>query len=93
VTGCAWTGKHAGVSAYNDQNVLTGGPVIGTTVKKLPQPVKDTLVQRVPAAEISDIKKQNWNGRTVYKVRFLDKTQYPVIYVGEDGKVDQPPSK
>jgi hypothetical protein len=85
LSGCAWSGKHVGASAYNDNNVLTGGPTVGTTIKDLPQPVKDTLQQKVPQAEISDIEKETMTGKTVYKVIFLDKEKYPTMWIAEDG--------
>lgn len=93
LAGCAWTGKHTGGSAYNDQNVLTGGPTMGTTIKDLPQPVKDTLQQKVPTAEISDIQREDMSGRNVYKITFLDKEKNPTMWIAEDGSVVQPQTK
>jgi hypothetical protein len=90
LSGCAWSGKEVGASAYNDQNVLTGGPTVGTTIADLPQPVKDTLKQRVPKAEISDIERETVNGRTAYKVVFLDKDKYPPLWITDDGRLLQP---
>ena len=92
LTGCAWTGKHVGSSAYNDQNVLTGGPTMGTTINDLPQAVKNTLTQKVPKAEISDIEKETVNGKTAYKITFLDSSKYPAMWVSEDGTLLGPQS-
>jgi hypothetical protein len=87
VNGCAWTGKHTGASDYNDQNVSTGGPVTGMTIKDLPQTVKDTLQQKTPTAEISSIERINMSGKTVYKINFLDSTKNPPLWVAEDGNL------
>src|SRR5215472_10338895 len=89
--GCAEARKDMGASAENDQNVLTGGPVTGTTIKDLPQPVKDALQQRVPTAEIANITKENENGRVVYKISFIQPGTNPTMYFGEDGQVVQNP--
>lgn len=85
LSGCAWTGKHVGSSEYNDQNVLTGGPKFGITIADLPQAVKNTLQQKVPTAEISDIQRENMTGKSVYKVTFLDPNKYPPMWIAEDG--------
>jgi hypothetical protein len=87
LNGCAWTGKHTGASDYNDQNVLTGGPVAGMTIKDLPQTVKDTLEQKVPKAEISNIQRENMSGKSVYKISFLDPNKFPPMWIAEDGNV------
>jgi hypothetical protein len=89
--GCASTRQKMGATGENDQNVLTGGPVTGTTINDLPQPVKNTLQERVPTAEISDIDKQNRNSRYVYKIQFIDNKKYPTMYITEDGGIESPP--
>ena len=86
VSGCAWSGKHTGASDYNDQNVLTGGPAAGMTIKDLPQTVKDSLQKKVPSAEISNIQRENMSGKTVYKIDFLDSNKYSPLWIAEDGK-------
>ncbi len=90
LSGCAWTGKHAGASSYNDENVLTGGPTVGMTISDLPQSVKDELKKQVPKAEISDIQRETVNGHTTYKIDFLDKTKYPQMWIADDGSLVQP---
>jgi hypothetical protein len=91
LSGCAWTGKHTGGSEYNDQNVLTGGPMTGITIKDLPQSVKDTLQQKVPTAEISNIQRENMGGKSVYKFTFLDPDKNPPMWIAEDGNVVSAP--
>ena len=93
VTGCAEVRKHAGAASENDQNVLTGGPVTGTRIKDLPQPVRDTLKQRVPSAEIADIDKKTENGRVVYKISFVEPGKNPSLYIAEDGTTVERPQK
>ena len=87
VSGCAWSGKHTGASDYNDQNVLTGGPAVGMTIKDLPQAVKDTLKEKDPTAEISSIDRETISGKTVYKVNFLDSNKFPPLWVADDGSL------
>jgi hypothetical protein len=87
LSGCAWSGKHTGASDYNDQNVLTGGPVVGMNIKDLPQTVKDTLKQKAPTAEISNIQRENMGGKTVYKIGFLDSNKNAPLWVAEDGNL------
>jgi len=86
-SGCAWSGKHTGGSDYNDQNVLTGGPAVGMTIKDLPQTVKNTLQEKASKAEISNIHRENMSGKTVYKIEFLDGTKNPPLWVAEDGSL------
>ena len=86
-SGCAWSGKHTGASDYNDQDVLTGGPVVGMTIKDLPQTVKDALEQKVPKGEISNIRRENMSGKSVYKIDFLDANKYPPLWIAEDGNL------
>ena len=87
ITGCAETRKHAGASAENDNNVLTGGPVVGTKIKDLPTPVQTTLQQRAPTAEIAGIDKERENGRTYYKISFIEPGRNPIMWIAEDGTV------
>ena len=87
LSGCAWSAKHTGASDYNDQNVLTGGPAVGMTIKDLPQTVKDTLQEKTPAAEVSTIQRETMSGKTVYKIDFLDSNKFPPVWVAEDGNL------
>src|SRR2546423_724719 len=100
LAGCMQTPPNQGAAVDNDQNVLTGGPITGTTLKDLPQPVRDTLKRRAPheeiadidraqagAAEIEDIAKSSGPGPTVYEVRFTNPELFPTLYVSPDGSV------
>ena len=89
VSGCAEVRKDMGAAAQNDQNVLTGGPVSGTRLQDLPQPVRDSLKERVASAEVADIDKQNRNGLVVYKISFAEPGRNPALFIAEDGKIAQ----
>jgi hypothetical protein len=91
VTGCSELRKDMGATAQNDQDVLTGGPVSGTTLRDLPQPVRETLKERVAAAEVADIDKQTQGGKVVYKISFSEPGKNPALYFDETGKVIQVP--
>jgi hypothetical protein len=93
LTGCTETPKeHMGAAVDNDQNVLTGGPITGTTIDDLPSAVKETLKERVPRAEIATIDKTRRNGRTVYEFNFAEPDKTPMLYVRKDGVVVPAPT-
>jgi len=88
-TGCAETRKDMGAAKENDQNVLTGGPMTGTKVKDLPEPVRNALKDRAPTSEIADIDKETRDGQVVYKVTFAEPGKNPALYITADGNVLQ----
>jgi len=91
--GCTETPEgNVGAAVDNDQNVLTGGPITGTTIGDLPVAVKDTLRDRVPRAEIATIEKTRRDGQLVYAFNFVDSDTTPALYVRRDGAVVSPPS-
>ena len=79
-----------GAAVDNDQNVLTGGPITGTTIEELPGTVKETLKERVPHAEIATIEKTRRDGRLVYAFNFVDSDTTAALYVRKDGVVVPP---
>ena len=87
VVGCAETRHHMGAAAETDNNVLTGGPVTGTTLADFPQAVKQTLKKRAATAEIADMDKQEREGQVVYKVSFAEPGNNPALYIRQDGTV------
>ena len=89
LAGCTEVRKNMGAANENDQNVLTGGPVSGTRLKDLPEPVRETLKQRVPTAEVADIDKQTQNGKVVYKISFSEPGKNPTLYISQDGQIAQ----
>jgi hypothetical protein len=86
LAGCSETPQFMGAAVDNDQNVLTGGPITGTTIDDLPAAVKQTLKERVPQAEIASIVKMRRDGKTVYEISFL-KSENPDICLQDDGQV------
>jgi uncharacterized membrane protein YkoI len=88
LAGCAETRqKYMGKAGDNDQDVLTGGPVVGTTLNDLPQAVRNALKQRSPTAEVADIDKEIRDGRTVYEISFTEPGKNPKLFVADDGTV------
>jgi hypothetical protein len=88
LVGCAETRQRfMGSAADNDQNVLTGGPVVGTTLKELPLPVRDTLQQRARTGEVADIDKEVRDGETVYEISFSEPDKNPKLVIKQDGKL------
>ncbi len=86
--GCSSMRENMG-GAENDKNVLTGGPVTGTTINDLPQPVKDTLKEKAGSAEIADIDKQSQGGRVIYRITFTEPGRNPTMYISQDGSIVQ----
>jgi hypothetical protein len=86
LAGCSETPQFTGAAVDTDQNVLTGGPITGTTIQDLPAAVKETLRERVPHAEIASIIKKRREKSVVYEFSFLN-SENPDIYLRDDGKV------
>jgi len=84
--GCSETPQFQGAAVDNDQNVLTGGPITGTTIQDLPTTVKESLKERVPHAEIVSITKTRRHGSVVYNISFAN-SDTPELYVRDDGQV------
>lgn len=87
LAGCARMHESMGAAADTDHNVLTGGPVSGTSIQDLPDPVKDTLKAKAPTAEIASINKTTQNGQVVYEIKFTDPNKFPLMTFSEDGRV------
>ena len=86
LAGCSETPQFQGAAVDNDQNVLTGGPITGTTLDDLPAPVKETLKERVPQAEVVSITRSKRDGKIVYDIT-LANSEIPELYLREDGQV------
>lgn len=86
LAGCSETPQYQGAAVDNDQNVLTGGPITGTTIDDLPGAVKQSLRERVPSAEIVSITKSRRSGRMVYDISFAN-SDTRELYLRDDGKV------
>jgi|SRR6185312_6381383 len=83
---CSETPQYVGAAVDNDQNVLTGGPITGTTLDDLPAAVKQSLRDRVPHAEIVSITKSRRDGSMVYDVSFAN-SDTRELYLRDDGAV------
>jgi len=86
LAGCSETPQFQGAAVDNDQNVLTGGPITGTTLDDLPAVVKQSLRERVPNAEIVSITKSHRDRSLVYDISFAN-SDTPELYVRDDGKI------
>jgi hypothetical protein len=90
LAGCAGSHHHdnsMGGSSDVDHNVLTGGPITGTTLSDLPGPVKQTLRKYDPNAEITNIDKLKRNTQVIYRFTFTDPLRNPPLYVMDNGGV------
>ena len=86
LVGCSETPQYVGAAVDNDQNVLTGGPITGTTIDDLPAAVKQSLREHVPHAEIVSITKSRRDGSVVYDVSFAN-SDTAELYLQDDGTV------
>jgi len=77
----------AGAPVDTDRDVLTGGPVTGTTIDKLPEPVKNALRECVPAAEIADIDKVTRDEQVVYQISLATPGRNPRLVINENGSI------
>jgi len=88
--GCAeFQHDYVGGAAYNDNDVLTGGPMAGTKVSDLPEAVKKTLQQNFPHEEVADIDRTLRDGREIYLIKFARRGTDPVVSIGNDGHLIQ----
>ena len=87
LAGCSETPQHMGGPVDNDQNVLTGGPITGTTIQDLPQSVKEKLKERAPHAEIASIVRLKRHDGVVYDISFVEPDKTPEMFLRDDGKV------
>lgn len=88
LAGCAQPSPQ-GAAVDTDYNVLTGGPVTGTTVQDLPSAVQETLKERAPHAEVADIDRTSRNGEVVYEITLSGSGWNgwsPKVYITETGK-------
>ena len=80
-----------GAAVDNDRNVLTGGPITGTTLQDLPKPVRRALRRDAPKSEVANIRTSMQDGKTVYEISFTQPDRDPKMYFTADGKlVSQP---
>lgn len=75
--------RYAGLSASNVQ--ISGGAKIDLSAA--PAPVQNTLRQVAAGAQIEDLERGTWNGRTVYEGAFKQNGQNTEVQVLDDGSV------
>jgi hypothetical protein len=92
LAGCSETPQFVGAAVDNDQNVLTGGPITGTTIDDLPTAVKQSLRDRMPHAEIVSITKSRRDKSVVYDISFAN-SDTPELYLRDDGQVVPEPMR
>lgn len=71
------------------KKALTPTGAVGTQFSALPENVQKTILAHAPQTEISNITREQDNGRTIYDVSFKDSTANPDIKVADDGTLVQ----
>lgn len=71
------------------KKALTPTGAVGTQFSALPENVQKTILAHAPQTEISNITREQDNGRTVYDVSFKDSSTNPDIKVADDGTLVQ----
>lgn len=75
--------RYAGLSDSNVQ--LSGGAKVD--MNSAPAPVQNTLRQITGGAQVEDLERGTWNGRTVYQAAFKRNGQHTELQVLDDGSV------
>jgi len=71
------------------ERALTPTGAVGTKFSALPPSVQKAIQANAPAGEITDISREEDNGRVIYKIEFKDQGKNPSMRVSEDGTVVQ----
>lgn len=71
------------------ERAVSSSGAVGTKLSALPEKAQTVIKAKAPDAEISDILRQEKDGRIVYEVVFKDKDRNPSIKVAEDGSLVQ----
>jgi hypothetical protein len=64
---------------------LSGGAKVD--MNSAPQPVQNTLRQITAGAQVEDLERGTWNGRTVYQAAFKRNGQHTELQILDDGSV------
>ncbi len=78
-------GKKAGVL---DRLLTPTGPA-GTPFSALPKAVQKTIESQAPNGQVSNISRQEENGRVIYEIEFKDQGKNPTMTVAEEGTLVQ----
>lgn len=71
------------------ERALTTSGAVGTKLSALPEKAQTAIKSKAPDAEISDISRQEKDGKVVYVVSFKDKDRNPPLKVTDDGTLIQ----
>lgn len=71
------------------ERALTPTGATGTKFSALPEKAQKTIKDKAPDAEITNISRQDKDGRVIYEVEFKDTGKNPTIRVAEDGTLVQ----
>ncbi len=71
------------------QRALTPTGAAGTPLSALPEAVQKTIQAKAPNAEVSNIAREEDNGRVIYKIEFKEPGKNPTMKVAEDGSLVQ----
>jgi uncharacterized membrane protein YkoI len=68
---------------------LTPSGAVGTKLSALPEKAQSVIKAKAPDAEISDISRQEKDGKVIYAVSFKNKDRNPTLKVTDDGTLVQ----
>ncbi len=71
------------------ERALASPGATGTKFSSLPEKAQKTIKQHAPDAEITDVTRQEKDGRVFYEVGFMDKGTKSTLRVAEDGQLIQ----
>ena len=71
------------------ERLLTPTGAVGTKFSALPEKVQKTIKDTAPDAQITNISRQDKDGRAIYEVELKDTGKNPIIRVAEDGTMVQ----
>jgi uncharacterized membrane protein YkoI len=71
------------------ERMLTPTGAVGTKFSALPEKAQKTIKDKAPDAQITNISRQDKDGRIIYEVEFKDTGKNPTIRVAEDGTLVQ----
>jgi len=71
------------------ERALTPTGATGTKFSALPEKAQKTIKEKAPDAQITNISRQDKDGRVIYEVEFKDTGKNPTIRVADDGTLVQ----
>jgi hypothetical protein len=73
-------------STEDTLSFLAGRGSSDLNLTDLPEPVLQNLKTNAADLKITDIDKEVWGDRTMYRVTFSDPDRHPAVYISADGK-------